>query len=472
MPPWTTSVVDAALDFLYGRIDYERAATMPYGSEALKLARMRQLLDRLGNPLQGLPIIHVAGTKGKGSTAAMIAAALTAAGMRTVLFSSPHLHAVEERLAIDGAAATPNELVQLIELVRPHVEALDRDAARESAGHGSTFFDITTAMALLHFRRRNVQAAVLEVGLGGRLDSTNVCQPVVSVITNISLDHTRQLGNTTAQIAREKAGIIKPGVPVISGVIEEEPRGVIREVAAACAAPLLELGRDFHFSYEPPRHLNREAHLGHINFRGACRRLPRSYSCLGIGSLGAHQAANAAIAVATLGELAAQGWNIPEAALRRALAQVSCPARVEIVSRWPTIVRDAAHNVASISALVDTLNTSFDPTRRILIFATTQDKDYRGMLQLLLPAFDEILLTRYTNNPRGVPVDELDHAARELGCLPRRCADPPSAFRLARELARPTDLICITGSFYLAAELELAGQAQLVPDATTERHIA
>ncbi|MEX0613266.1 MAG: Mur ligase family protein, partial [Pirellulales bacterium] len=205
----------AALHWLMGRINYERTALIAYQERQLKLDRMRQLLTRLGQPDAGMKIVHVAGTKGKGSTAAMIAGMLTAAGYRTGLFSSPHLERIEERFAVDGQPCTADELVALVNRLRPVAHAMDEEAAADGdPTAGPTYFDVTTAMALLHFVEREVDAAVLEVGLGGRLDSTNVCLPAVSVITSISFDHMKQLGNTLAAIAREKAGIIKPGVPV------------------------------------------------------------------------------------------------------------------------------------------------------------------------------------------------------------------------------------------------------------------
>ena len=190
----------AALDWLMGRINYERTAFIPYQERQLKLDRMRQLLTRLGQPDAGLKIVHVAGTKGKGSTSAMIAAMLTAAGYRTGVFSSPHLERIEERFAVDGQPCTADELVALVDRLRPVVEAMDDEAAADGDPTGGpTYFEVTTAMALVHFVERQVDAAVLEVGLGGRLDSTNVCLPAVSVITSISFDHTKQLGNTLAR---------------------------------------------------------------------------------------------------------------------------------------------------------------------------------------------------------------------------------------------------------------------------------
>ncbi len=234
-----------------GRINYERTATVPYNQRQLKLDRMRQLLVRLGQPDAGMKIVHVAGTKGKGSTSAMIAAMLTAAGYRTGVFSSPHLERIEERFAVDGQPCAAEELVVLVDRLRPVVQAMDEEAMREGdSTAGPTYFEITTAMALLHFVERKVDAAVLEVGMGGRLDSTNVCLPVVSVITSISFDHMKQLGNTLAAIAREKAGIIKPGVPVVCGATEPEAQAVIGAVAREHGCRLIQLGEDFTFQYQ------------------------------------------------------------------------------------------------------------------------------------------------------------------------------------------------------------------------------
>lgn len=460
MPSAPLTTREAALEFLYGRIDYERTAQLNYGPAGLKLGRMNELLARCGDPHRGLPAVHVAGTKGKGSTACMIAAATTAAGYRTGLFSSPHLDRIEERTAIDGRPQETSDLVALAELVRPHVEAMDAGGA-ESA---PTYFEITTAMAFLQFRRSRADLAVLEVGLGGRLDSTNVCEPVACVITSISYDHTQQLGNTLAAIAGEKAGIIKPGIPVISGVVPAEPRDVIRAVAAREQSLLFELAREFDFRYEPPRALNRAARPARIDFHD--RRRDCRLAQVELASLGRHQGANATLALATLGALAEQGWQISETAARQGLAAVTCPARIEIVSRQPTVVLDTAHNVASVEALLETLNESFDCARRVLVFATTLDKDYAGMLARLLPAFDEVVLTRYQLNPRGVPVEALVEVSARLGFSPQACADPGAAWETARSLTRSDDLLCIAGSFYLAAEM----RRQMAAPAA--RHIA
>lgn len=442
----------AALAFLLDRIDYERQQHVAYGEQAYRLDRMRELLARLGNPHQGLPIVHVAGTKGKGSTAAMLAAALTASGHRTGLFSSPHLERVEERMAIDAQPCSEGEFVELVERLRPIVAAMDVEAGQRGE-MGPTYFELTTAMALLHFRCRGADAAVLEVGMGGRLDSTNVVTPAVSVITSISFDHTKQLGPTLSAIAREKAGIIKAGVPVVSGVTPDEPRAVIEQIAALRGSRLVQLDRDFTFSYTPPRHLEARSGRGRIDFEsrlaGADGRLPQVELAL----LGSHQGANAAVALATLLELRRQGWRLPEDAVRRGLAELSWPARIETIGRRPLVVIDAAHNVASIEALLRTLEESFSPRRRLLIFATTKDKDVGGMLRLLLPRFERVIFTRYQNNPRGVPPDELLSLAEPLAAKCAVAPDPGSAWAVARAWAAPEDLICVTGSFFIAAEV-------------------
>ena len=250
--------------------------------------------------------------------------------------------------------------------------SLDQEAEAAGSGeHGPTYFEIITAMALLLFCPSRVQAAVLEVGLGGRLDSTNVCRPLVSVITSISFDHVQQLGDTLEAIAREKAGIIKPGVPVISGVTAEEPRTVIRRIARESNCRLAELDEDFRFDYQPPQHLEGQAALGSIVFWEVSANkasLPlvegRGEGCnLPLALLGRHQAANAAIALATIHELIRQGWNISEQAICQGFLTVRWPARIEVVARQPVVILDSAHNTASIAALMEVIKESFSVRR-------------------------------------------------------------------------------------------------------------
>lgn len=450
-----TTQYEAALAFLWQRIDYERALAVSYSEREYKLDRMRELLARLGDPQTGLPIVHVAGTKGKGSTAAMAAAVLRAGGYRAGLYSSPHLHAIEERMAIDGQNCPRPEFARLVERLRPIVESMDAAAARVPGECGPTYFELTTALALMHFADRRVDAAVLEVGMGGRLDSTNVCQPLVSVITSISFDHTKQLGDTLALIAGEKAGIIKPGVPVVSGVLPDEPREVIEAVSRNAGSRLVQLGRDFDYRYRPALAHDRSDERPQFDYcshhgNGSGER---DWRAIELNLLGRHQAANAAVALAALEQLGQHGFRIEEPAVRAALKGVRWPARVEVVGRRPTIVIDAAHNLASAAALIETLDESFAPERRILVFASTKEKDLRGMLGLLLPRCEHTIFTRYLNNPRYVPPEELAELAAELGFSCQLAADPASAWQQVRQLARPNDLICVTGSFFIAAEM-------------------
>ncbi len=453
---------ESALQFLCQRINYERTISLPYHTREFKLERMRELLDCLGNPQKNLRVVHVAGTKGKGSATAMISAVLTAAGYRTGAFTSPHLKRVEERLAIDGRICSESEFADLVDQISPAVREMDRIAANRSpAESGPTFFEVVTAMALLYFAQKKTDAAVLEVGLGGRLDSTNVCHPEVAVVTSISLDHTQQLGHTLAAIAREKAGIIKPGVPVVSGVTGEEPRQVIRETCRRLGCPLAELHVDFGFQYDPPSILQQSRQLGHIDFHYPGQNGQSELRRLALGLVGRHQAANAAVSVATLAALGRAGWTIPEQAIRQGLAGVAWPARVEVISRRPAIVVDAAHNLASIEALVEVLNESFGPARRLLIFATTQEKDVRGMLATLVKHFDRIVFTRYLNNPRSVAPEDLRTIAAELcGREYPVCAQPMEAWNLVRSWAMPEDIICVTGSFFIATEMRLQIQSR------------
>lgn len=397
-----------SLDFLYSRLNYERLG-MPRSPTELRIGRTRRLLRRLGDPDRALRIVHVAGTKGKGSTAAMIAAALSASGVRTGLFCSPHLHRLEERFSLDGRAATPEELIALTEAVRPAVVELDaREASRTH--RGPTFFEITTAMGLLHFAHRRAGAVVLEVGLGGRLDSTNAVRPALSVLTTISLDHTRQLGTTLEAIATEKAGILKRGRPAVSGVRTPAARAAIGRIARSRRCPLRELGRDFAYHYQQPAAPLARPAAGRV----AVRTWRTDWGTLELPLLGAHQAHNAAVALACLDVLTEQGLAVAREAVVRGFAGLHWPARVEILGESPWLVVDGAHNVASAEALSEALRTCFPPTRRTLIFGTTRDKDLRGQLRALLPCFEAVVATRYVENPRSIPPEDVARAVLEI----------------------------------------------------------
>jgi dihydrofolate synthase/folylpolyglutamate synthase len=430
------------MKFWFGRINYEVKSPRP---RDLTLERMRELLARLGNPQERFRIVHVAGSKGKGSTSALLASILGRAGYRTGLFTSPHLVHVEERIQIDHTPIAATDLVRLMEDIQAAA------ASPNGLEPSLTFFEIATALGFLQFARQRVDIAVIEVGLGGRFDSTNVCQPLVSIITSISFDHTQYLGNTLAQIAMEKAGIVKPGRPCLSGVRAPEARAVIERICRERGAPMRQVERDFRFEHEPARIGEESDQPARVHVR-ADREWPR----MEVGLAGAHQAANAALAVAAVEELRPQGVAIDDQSVAAGLAHVHWPARLEVLGRRPLVLLDCAHNVASAQALVDALRVSVpDRTpggRRWLIFAGSRDKDLAGMLRTLAPEFDEVILTRYTLSPRGAAPAEL--ASLLPPCTRARCcAAAVEAWRTTRGLAGPRDLICVAGSVFLAGEL-------------------
>jgi dihydrofolate synthase / folylpolyglutamate synthase len=458
----TSLSYEQAMDFWFGCINYEQRIPQPGD---LKLDRMRALLARLGNPQERLRIIHVAGSKGKGSTAAMLAAILREAGYRAGLFTSPHLCRIEERIQVDGQLVTPDELTALLSDVQhavagkmlEHVPATNGFASRSFPYSppplSPTFFEVATAIGFLHFVRRRVDVAVVEVGLGGRFDSTNVCLPEVALITSISFDHTQQLGNRLASIAMEKAGIVKPGRPAVSGATPAEAREVIATICRQRSAPLVQLGVDFRYRYEPGQIAVGEV-TPHLRPRVEVITKRRAWPVMELNLLGEHQAANAAVAVACVEQLRAAGWQVSDAAVAGGLANVYWPARLEVLSHRPLVVLDCAHNVASAEALAQTLQASFPPAKRFLVFASSNDKDVAGIFRVLGPQFRHVFLTRYGNNPRSMSPEELAGLLQRSANVPcttySRAAD---AWQAARTLGEPADLICIAGSVFLAGEL-------------------
>ncbi len=378
---------------------------------------------------------------------------------------------------MNGALIQPLELAALMEEIRVAVAKME-EAGLDSPGPGQavTFFEVATALGFLCFARREIDVAIVEVGLGGRFDSTNVCNPLVSVITSISFDHTQQLGNRLASIAMEKAGIIKSGRATISGVTAAEAQKVIESTCAERNSDLRQLAKDFFFEYEPgkldrtkdTRWRNIQPSRVHITTR------QRTWPVMELGLLGEHQAANAAVAVACVEQLLESGLQVADQAVQAGLKRVDWPARMEVLRFEPIVVLDCAHNVASAQALVDTLRASFPPTgseiqrngaessrgikgcleKRLLIFAGSSDKDLAGILQVLTPPFAHVYLTRYSHSPRAVPIESLANILRQQSPVPfTLCETPVEAWRAARQAAGPHDLICITGSVFLAGEL-------------------
>ncbi|MFN9271941.1 MAG: bifunctional folylpolyglutamate synthase/dihydrofolate synthase [Planctomycetia bacterium] len=448
-----------SLAWLERRVNYERA--MPASSTgSFGLARMRRLLAAIGAPHERLPVVHVAGTKGKGSTVAMIAAILAESGHKVGAYLSPHVHAIEERISVRGRPISAAALVAAFATVIPAVDAMDR-AAERRGGRGPTWFEVMTAVAMLHFARERVDIAVLETGLGGRLDATNVSRPVLCVITSISLDHMAILGPTIGRIATEKAGIIKRGIPVISGATAPAARRVIAATAARRRAPLLQLGRDFHATHVSSggagaKPLGNHAVVVELpgEFPTTKSRLePSSYS---IGMPGVHQAANAALAVVAAHKLDVLGYRVPPRAIAAGLKNTLLPARVQVLSKKPLVVVDAAHNVASMEALLEALAGPLDAfSPRVLLFAASADKQLEKMLAAAAGRFDHVVITRYATNPRAAPVERLAAACESAGLpKPRAAASPRDALKTAKKLAGRSGMVCVAGSFFLAAEID------------------
>lgn len=448
----------AALAWLDRRINFERVVPTAARGGAFNLRTMRRLLRELGEPERAFRVVHVAGTKGKGSTVAMLAAVLTAAGHRVGCYLSPHVHALEERISIGGRPIAAADLVRAFAEVIPVVDRLDAAAGRGQ--RGPTWFEVLTAVAFVHFARSSIELAVIETGLGGRLDATNLSRPVLSIITSIGLDHTRLLGGTIKAIATEKAGIIKRGCPVISAAGSPAADAVIAAAAARKRARLLQMGRDFQCAAVVPRSQADANGLRlAVEVVNRSPRMPRRPASAtepySIGMAGPHQVINAGLVAVAARMLDQRGWSIPDTAVASGILETTLPARVEIQAGRPVVIVDAAHNVDSIKALVAAIDPVANGRRpRVLVFAVSGDKQIEAMLAVARGTFDQIIVTRYRTNPRAAPIERLVVAAREAGFRRVHVAEnPPAAMRMAREFAGTKGLVCVAGSFFLAAEV-------------------
>ncbi len=441
------------LKFLFDRINYERQSGFGYPKH-FKLDSMRRLLNELHNPQDRYRIIHVAGTKGKGSVARMIGSALHASGIRCGIYSSPHLESIRERIVVDNQLITPGQLADLLGQVRQAVTKLDGLADRRN-GRKPSFFEMITAAAMKHFSDQNVERVVLEVGLGGRLDSTNVCNPELCVITNISLDHTRQLGSTLDRIAREKAGIIKSMVPVISGATHPLAASEILETCSVNNSALFELESDFGFDIQSTNSVDFSQI---VDFWFKIDSIDCNMSNVRISTVGRHQAENAAVALAALKLVSQNDQQITETAMRRSMGEFSMTGRFDVLAKSPLIIVDMAHNTVSVEALVNTIQTlKSDPTsnqgKTTLIFGSSSDKQVDRMLEAVVPAFERVILTSFVDNPRAMPVSELARLAAAASFQAETSYNPSEAWRLAQQNLGNDDLICVTGSAFLIAEI-------------------
>jgi len=426
-----------ALDYLYSRANWE---TRPPGTNlTFELDRIRRVLAALGDPHTRWPVVHVGGTNGKGSTCALIASALHVAGYRVGLYTSPHLHTARERIQVDGHLVSEETVLVWL---NEHRGVLDREA-------DLTTFEVLTALAFATFATWEVDVAVVEVGLGGTLDTTNVVDSVATVLTPIGLDHTTVLGDTVRQIAEDKCGIIRPRVPVVSAPQCEEAWAVIEAAAGRLRAPLTLVGRDVVWTGVEPTVKGQTLTVS-VRRDGDVR-----YYELALSLAGAYQRVNAATAVGALVKLEDRGWKIGRTAIEQGLAAARWPARFECLGEGPVLVVDGAHNSHGAVALAQALAERFPGATRHLIFGCSYGKSVDSLLARLLPMVETVVTAR-ADHPRAIPARTLADTA---GCYGHRAvvaASPAAALEMALAQARSSDVVVAAGSLFLAADVREA----------------
>jgi dihydrofolate synthase/folylpolyglutamate synthase len=438
-----------ALNYLYSFVDYTLERSYRYTPDRFNLDRVRVLLRAVGDPHRSFRSIHVAGTKGKGSVSSLCASALRAAGYRVGLYTSPHLIRITERIQVDGEEIREEAMAALLEELKPDVARIP----------GITMFEILTALAFLHFARQNVDFAAIEVGLGGRLDATNVVEPVVAVITSLSYDHMHVLGNSLSDIAREKAGIIKRGIPLVLAPQQHEAERVVEEVARERGAPIIRVGRDW--LYAPGGHdlerqsvfiwpASEQAHMDtFVATAGSEEWAPPRYE---IPLLGYHQVINSAVAYAALDVLRRSGVRLEEEAIQEGFRTVFWPGRFQVLSRSPAVIIDSAHNRDSALRLRIALDDYFPGQPVSLVFGAMGDKDIPGMLAELLPRVSRLILTR-PDHPRAATLEELAALAHGYGWRVEEIQPVAEALRFALAHSRPGEVVVAAGSLSVAGEV-------------------
>jgi dihydrofolate synthase / folylpolyglutamate synthase len=425
-----------ALDYIYGHTNYE-AVPRPHADDNYDLRRLFETLERLGNPHLKAKSLHITGTNGKGSTAAMLASVITQAGYTTGLYTSPHLVTSRERFMVNTSLITEAEVAELMTRIQPEIERTNWE------GHYGilTVFEILTLLSFVYFVEKKCQFQVMEVGMGGRFDATNVIQPEVCLLTSISYDHTAILGNTLTQIATEKCGIIKPGCTVISHPQVEEAAAVIARTCREKGVKLIRIGEEV-----KRRGLGFDFDHQDIEIEGRLDRYRVS-----IPLLGDYQLDNAAAAAAALEVLTEKGYRISKENILGGLAKVDFPGRLQIIERNPLIVLDGGHNPGAAHNLKEALQRYFKPARSILVIGISGDKDMAGIIRELAPVFQIVIATR-ANSPRAAKPETIAAEFAKYGDETRVCGDIAQALAMARSLASAGDLICITGSLYVVGE--------------------
>ncbi len=435
---------DEALAYLRQLINYEAPQPVSYDPEHFNPNTLESFLQSLGAPHHDFASVHIAGSKGKGSTAAIVAAILEHAGLRTGLYSSPHLISIRERAQINRQWISRDDFAALVSELRDHVEQTGyRQTARIR-----TFFELTTALSFLYFARQKADIAVVEVGLGGRLDTTNVLMPNVAAITPIELEHTRVLGDTLTAIAGEKAGIIKSKSSVVSAAQAPEVIEVLEQRCQAQQATLMIDGRDFHSEV-----VNVSSEGSTFHFRG----FGHHWRDLHIPLLGRHQVANATVALAIIAQLQTQGWAISAAHIAKGLSQVQWEGRLEIVARRPWTVFDGAFTIEAAQHLRRSLTELFDYQRLWLVLGLSADKNLSGIVECLGTLAHEVIVTPFSN-PRTCDPHQLAEVVRRQGVPARIAPNPETAFAWAQAAAHPDDMICVAGSLFLLGEIKAKQQ--------------
>lgn len=435
-----------ALDFLYTFIDYSMTRNLRYSEEKFNLERMNQFMELFDNPHKTYPVIHVAGTKGKGSTSALIAHALYEEGYKVGFYTSPHLHDFCERIQVDFIPLPHSEMVAIVDEMRSKIPMVAE----------ITTFELMTAMAFIYFKNKEVDFAVVEVGLGGRLDATNVVSPLVSVITALSLDHINVLGDTLAKIAFEKGGIIKNNTPVVVAPQKDEAIMVLQKIAEERKSPLIQVGKDFLYA-QAAKSLSgqnffvwpKEDQIAVNTFIESAGREDWEPTKLYIPLLGFHQVQNAATAYATLIVLRKNNVKISDESIRKGFSNVVWPGRFEVLNRRPFIVIDSAHNRESALRLRHAVDDYFPGTPVILVFGASEDKDIDGMLVELLPRV-KIVITTKSIHPRAISPEDLVKKVNQMGVRAIPTQSLEEAFDEALKLAGRENLILIAGSIFVA----------------------
>lgn len=429
----------AAVRWLLERTDLERARVVRYNEDVFKLDRMRSLLAKLGDPQEQFRSVHVAGTNGKGSTTAMIAAMLQECGYATGLYTSPHLVDLRERIQINGVAIDRSDFTELMKQVAAAAAKLDSEP---------TFFEIVTALGFKHFAEQAVDIAVIEVGLGGRLDSTNVLRPEATVITSIDYDHMKLLGSTLPEIAREKAGIFRKDVPAFIFESETAVERAIAEVAERVGAPLRIVNKDIEYSsrFCVTDELGPHTRVCLYSKTSRLEHLP-------VPLPGEHQASNCGLALAVVDHLKSVGFDCPEDKITAGLAKTRIPGRMQLVWDRPRVLVDGAHNPAAMGALMRCVGAHVPYDSMICVFGCCADKDMGTLLDRMNLGADKVIFTRAQSNSRAADPDELQRLfAERSGKMSQTAKTLPEALELATRAVSREDLVCVTGSFYLVGE--------------------